>query len=64
MNEEIEKAFNEFKSVLIEELGSNTVAVELFISHSEISYNVQIKSPAALKSDGISMKNIKGEWIK
>ena len=64
MNREIEKAFNEFKSVLIEELGYNAVAVELFISHSEISYNVQIKSPAELKSNGVSMKNIKGEWIR
>ena len=45
-------------------MGSNVVSVEIFISNSEIKINAQTRSPVGLRSDGISMKNIKGEWIK
>lgn len=59
-----QKAVSELHEILKQEMGSNVVSVEIFISNSEIRINTQTRSPAALKSDGISMKNIKGEWIK
>lgn len=64
MNTVTQKAVSELHEILKQEMGSNVVSVEIFISNSKIKINPQTKSPAALKSDGISMKNIKGEWIK
>jgi len=63
MTEKIQNALKELHSVLNEELGSNAVACRIFISDHEYNFKVETRSPAQLKSNGISMKNIKGEWI-
>ena len=64
MREEIQEAIDNLRCVLQEELGGNVVSVRIFISNSEEGVNIETRSPASLKSDGISMKNISGEWIK
>ena len=64
MNNAVQKAVSDLHDVLNKEMGSNVVAVEIFISSSEIRFDAQTRSPAGLRSDDISMKNIKGEWIK
>ena len=64
MNDKIQQALKELHEVLNTELGSNAVAARIFISSHEYSLEVEAKSPAQLKGDGISMKNIRGEWIK
>lgn len=64
MTENIQKAIADLHDLLNEELGNNVVSCRIFISSSERHFEVDTKSPAQLKGDGISMKNIKGEWIK
>ena len=64
MNDRIQNALKELHSVLNEELGSNVVACRIFISDHEYQFSAESKTPAELRSDGISMKNIRGEWIK
>lgn len=64
MNDKIQEALEALHDVLMKELGSNAVAVRVFISDHEYTFEVETKSPAQLKSDGVSMKNICGNWIK
>ena len=64
MNANIQDAIEELHEVLKVELGSNATAARIFISSNEYNFEVETKSPAQLKSDGISMKNISGGWIK
>lgn len=64
MTEEIQKAINDLHEVLKAELGSNVTCARIFISNSEIGFEAETRSPAQLKSAGISMKNIMGDWIK
>lgn len=59
-----QKAIDDLRSVLDKELGNNVVSIEIFLSNSEQYVSVKTKSAAQLKSNGISMKNIRGEWIK
>ena len=63
MNPRIQEALRELHLILNEELGSNAVACRIFISDHEYNFEVETRNPAQLKSAGISMKNIKGEWI-
>jgi hypothetical protein len=64
MNDKIQQAIVDFHEVLKDELGSDATAVKVFISNHEYNFEVMAKSPAQLKQDGISMRNIRGEWIK
>lgn len=60
----IDKAIEELKNAVIEESGNDVVAFDLLVSHSEIELKKRIKRAAALKSEGCSMRNLAGEWIK
>ncbi len=64
MSDKIQQALKNLHDVLNAELGSNAVAVRIFISSHECNFEVETKSPTQLKNDGISMRNIRGEWIK
>ena len=64
MNEKVQEAVEQLHKVLNEEMGSNVVGFKLFISGSECDFEVMTRSPAQLKSSGISMKDIRGNWIK
>lgn len=64
MNDEIQKALEAFHAVLNKELGSNAVSASIFISSHEYNFEVKTKSPAQLKGQGVSMKDIRGNWIK
>jgi hypothetical protein len=64
MNDKIQQAIIDFHEVLKGELGSNVTAVKVFISNHEYDFDVMAKSPAQLKQEGVSMRNIRGEWIK
>ena len=64
MTPKIQEALKELHLVLNEELGNNVVACRIFISDHEYQFSAESRTPADLKSNGISMKNIKGEWIK
>ena len=64
MNDKVQSAIEELHRVLNEEMGSNVVACKIFISDHEYNFEAMSRSPAQLKSDGISMKDIRGNWIK
>jgi hypothetical protein len=49
---------------LIEASRPNCAAIRVLITYQGVSIEYENKSPIALKMDGISMRNIKGEWIK
>lgn len=64
MDEEIEKKISELRETLIKELPDTVVLFELEITSGGISYRTEHRYPEDLKKDCISMRNIKGEFIK
>ena len=63
-NDKVQSAVEELHRVLNEEMGRNVVGCKIFISHYEYNFEAVSRSPAQLKSDGISMRDIRGNWIK
>jgi hypothetical protein len=64
MNSQIKNALSDFLAVVKKEVDSSVVAVRVFSSNAETIVEFETKDAATLKSDGISMKNLRGEWIK
>lgn len=64
MSKRINHALKKLQEIMIEELGSDAVAVNIYMSYHETAYKVRIRTAESLKAKGISMRNIKGEFIK
>ena len=64
MNDRIQQAICSLREVLKQECSASVASVEIFISDHEVSYTTNSRSPHSLKKDGISMRNIKGDWIE
>jgi len=64
MNKRILEKINELHNVLKEELPDTAVLFELEINGTSISHNITYKTAEQLKLEHISMRNIKGEFIK
>lgn len=60
----INEAIENLRNVLIEELSEHTVSAEVFISASECKFSYNVRTPAKLKAEGISMRNLAGDFIK
>lgn len=60
MNEQIKEAIEKLRSI-----GTNeTVKIEISITHDETSISLIERSPYGLVGDGITMRNIYGQWIE
>ncbi len=46
------------------EAPDNAITFRLFVNSEEHSVEVQHRTPGSLKADGISMRNLRGEWIE
>lgn len=63
MNSEINDTIELLKYVVRRNSGSTTVSVNVFISSEGVEVVFRTVSPESLKADGISMRNINGEFI-
>ena len=64
MNDAIHKAIENLHDVLNSELSNTCVHVEVSINCHGYEMQTRTKTKDQLKLEGISMKNIKGEWVK
>jgi hypothetical protein len=64
MNKRIEELKAELKAELRKECNNETVLVVLELNSYGFNTTYEERSSDSLKSEGISMKNIRGEWIK
>lgn len=63
MNEEVRKAAIEFYNKVEEHSYHNQVSVTLFVNSEGFTVEYKEREHQALVDHGISMKNIKGEWV-
>lgn len=64
MTTKINEKLEELKEVIKQELDDRVVYVKIFINAQGIDMNVYHRTPEELKREGISMRNIKGDFIK
>jgi hypothetical protein len=64
MNQEIEQKIQELNDALQKHAPANAVSFELFINASEVKATISARTLQQLKTDGISMRNLAGEFIK
>lgn len=60
----MEALIDDFIKKLREKSSSTVTAVQIFVSGSESEVVVKIRTPEELRRSGISMTNLRGEWIK
>jgi hypothetical protein len=63
MHYEIQKKINELHKALRENAPRDAVSFRLFINGSETSVEMVARTPEQLKGDGISMRNLAGDFI-
>ena len=59
----MEELIDDFIKKLKEKSSSTVTAVQIFVSGSESEIVIKKRTPEELRRDGISMRNLKGEWI-
>lgn len=64
MNDKIFDAIENLHNVLKSEAGDNAVSCHVFFNHAEYEWNIKTRTAKGLKTDGISMRNLNGEWIR
>lgn len=64
MSNKISQILDHLQLILQEESPKNCVAVEIFINCTGCTIEFKTKSPEVLKRDGISMRNLRGEWVE
>lgn len=64
MTNKLQAAINALKELAKEELSTNTTSVQILINCQGVSYKIQERGAEELKKDGISMRNIQGDFIK
>ncbi len=64
MEELLVKIINDFIKKLREKSPSTVTSVQIFVDGSNTEIVVNERTPEELRRDGISMRNLKGEWIE
>lgn len=64
MSEDLQKALENLREILQRECNKRTVSVCIFVNSQGCEISYTLRSPESLKRDGISMRNIKGDFIK
>lgn len=59
----MEELIDDFIKKLREKSSSTVTAVQIFVCSSNSEIVIKKRTPEELRRDGISMKNLKGEWI-
>ena len=60
----MEKLIDDFIKKLREKSSSTVTSVQIFVSGSDSEIVIKKRTPEELRRDGISMTNLRGEWIK
>ena len=63
MNDKISKKAEELRQVIIESASELTVSASVFINSHGCNFEITERTPESLKADGISMRNLKGDFI-
>lgn len=64
LGEQIENKLKELRELCNFGASKETASITFFINSDGWNTEIQERSADSLKNDGISMKNIKGDWIK
>jgi hypothetical protein len=64
MTESIEQAAYEFLKVVKHNATSNVIRFYLDFSHGDLHMTFDYRNPKELKESGVTMRNIRGEWIE
>ena len=64
LGEKIEQKLKELRDLCVFGASNETASVSFFLNSEGWNTEIQKRSADSLKRDGISMRNIKGEWIK
>lgn len=64
MNPEIQQKLKELSFLLKRDLPAETTSVTIFLNCEEMRINTSQRLPDQLKKQGVSMRNIAGEWIR
>jgi len=60
----MEELIDDFIKTLKEKSSSTVISVQIFVSGSGSEIVIKKRTPEELRRNGISMRNLKGEWIK
>jgi hypothetical protein len=60
----MEELIDDFIKKLKEKSSSTVISVQIFVSGSGSEIVINKRTPEELRRDGVSMTNLKGEWIK
>jgi hypothetical protein len=64
MNDIITSKIEELVSILRTASPDNAIAFNLSVNSQDTEYAFTLKEPNILKENGISMKNLNGQWIE
>jgi len=64
VNNAIQEAVNNLKDVVVRESGDNVTTFNVFMNCQEVRFDYSVRTPEQLNSEGISMRNLKGQFIK
>lgn len=64
MNQKIEEAVKNLRSLLQQECNPHCTDVMIFVNSEGYQITQNLRSPGSLKRDGISMRNLKGDFIE
>ena len=63
MSEKLDAAIKNLRDVLQEEMNEHCVSVNVFFNSQGYEIDTTTRTPGSLKREGISMRNIRGEFI-
>jgi hypothetical protein len=64
VTETLEQAANEFLKVVKQNATPNVIRFHLDFSHGDLQMSYDYRDPKVLKESGVTMRNIRGEWIE
>jgi len=64
MTSQLSDALKGLRDILQEDAHKHCVAVNVFFSSNGYEIEYKMRSPGGLSRDGVSMRNIRGEWIE
>ena len=64
MSEQLAQALKQLRDVLQAEAHDHCVAVRVLFNSQGYEIEHQTRTPGSLQRDGVSMRNLRGEWVK
>ena len=64
MTEQLTQALKNLRDVLQSESHAHCVGVRVYFNSEGYDIEHVMRTPGSLQRDGISMRNLRGEWVK